>query len=136
MDEARRYGAVRRRAGAAGEIPPAARSRPRTSRRGPGGEGTMGARLDSTPWGRLAEIARSPRETPRRRLQAERELLSRLDSLTVGERIALARRATGRVLERLLSDRDARVVRAARGNPRAPASLRSESGPDSGGDGT
>jgi hypothetical protein len=69
-------------------------------------------------WPDLAEVAAHPYLSGGVRARAEGLLTDLLRDLRLGERISLARQATPAVLKALLSDAEARVVRAALQNPR------------------
>ncbi len=66
----------------------------------------------------LMQLALSPAVLADVRRMAEELILTRLETITTGERLALARRASLRVTEALLADRDERVMEAALDSPR------------------
>jgi hypothetical protein len=59
-----------------------------------------------------------PTVPPDQRIAAERAVIQRLPTVPLGSRITLARRATGTIVEALLSEGDPRLLDACLGNPR------------------
>jgi hypothetical protein len=66
----------------------------------------------------LMDAILMPAVPPDHRIAAERAVVQRLPSVPLGARITLARRATGAIVEALLSEGDSRLVDACLGNPR------------------
>jgi len=69
-------------------------------------------------WRDLADVAAAPRVAGAVRVRAEGVLKERVPELRLGERMTLGKIATPAVLETLLADPDAKVIRACLQNPR------------------
>jgi hypothetical protein len=69
-------------------------------------------------WRDLADVAAGPRVPGTVRVRAEGVLKDRVSELRVGEKVTLGKIATPAVLAVLLTDPDARVIRACLQNPR------------------
>lgn len=70
-------------------------------------------------WRDLAELTVNQRVSPVLRREAEKLLKTRLPELSRGEKVALARRSSRGIVELLLEETDALVLRAVASNPRA-----------------
>ncbi len=66
----------------------------------------------------LMQVALQPAVAADIKVAAETALIHRLEKLSSGEKLSLARRASGRVVEKLLNDSEARVFRVALENSR------------------